>query len=78
MPPRYRPTDTGGRMTFFECLPVMLLSINCIGLSYWISRLSSRVGDLERALALKQWIEMISNGESPNDLAYMPDKGFLR
>jgi hypothetical protein len=65
-------------MTFFECLPIMLLSINCIGLSYWISKLSSRISDLERALKLKEWIEAISNGESPSDLAYMQERGFLK
>lgn len=65
-------------MTFFECLPVMLLSINCIGLSYWISRLSSRVSELERTLKLKQWIEAINSGESLSDMAYMQEKGFLR
>lgn len=71
-------SQRGWRMTFFEVVSIMLLSINCIGLSYQIGRLSSRVSDLERTLKLKQWIDTINNGESLSDLAYMQEKGFLK
>lgn len=65
-------------MTFWQCLPVMLLAINSMGLSYWISKVSSRLNNLEHALKMKDWLEAINNGESPSDMAYMLQKGFIR
>jgi hypothetical protein len=65
-------------MTFFQCLPIMILAINCMGLAYWISKISSRLNNLEHALKMKDWIEAISNGESPSDMDYIFQKGFIK
>lgn len=74
----YRSTATGGRMTFFQCLPIILLAFNGMFLAYWISRVSSRVATLEHALRMRDWLDAINSGESPSDLAYMLDKGYLK
>lgn len=65
-------------MTFFQCLPLILLSFNGMFLAYWISKVSSRLTDLEHALRMKDWIEAINCGESPSDMAYMFEKGYLK
>jgi len=65
-------------MNFWQCFPIMLLSINCMGLAWWICKVSSRLTDLEHAIKMKEWIEAISNGESPSDMAYMLEKGYLK
>lgn len=41
----------------------MLLSINCIGLSYWISKLILRISDLERAAYGLMLIDAYINGQ---------------
>jgi hypothetical protein len=56
----------------------MLLSLNSMFLAWWISKLSGRLTNLEHALKMKDWIEAISSGESPSDLAYMFEKGYLK
>jgi hypothetical protein len=65
-------------MTFWQCFPIMLLSINCIGLAWWISKVSDRVATLEQALRMRDWLDAINSGESPSDLAYMLQKGYLK
>lgn len=65
-------------MTFWQCFPIMLLSINCIGLAWWISKVSDRVATLEHALRMRDWLDAINSGESPSDLAYMLQKGYLK
>ena len=65
-------------MTFWQCFPIMLLSINCIGLAWWISKVSDRVATLEQALRMRDWLDAINSGESPSDLAYMLQKGYFK
>jgi hypothetical protein len=65
-------------MTFFEALPSILLSIAVVSQARWISNLSGRINKLERVNATKQWLDAIESGESPSDLAYMREKGFLK
>jgi hypothetical protein len=49
-----------------------------MGLAYWISKLSSRIDNLEHSLRMKEWLEGINNGESPSDMAYLFQKGFIK
>jgi hypothetical protein len=49
-----------------------------MGLAYGISKLSSRVHNLEHSLRMKEWLEGINNGESPSDMAYVFSKGFMK
>jgi len=49
-----------------------------MGLTWWISKVSSRLTDLEHAIKMKDWIEAISSGESSYDMAYMFEKGYLK
>ena len=65
-------------MTFFACLPTIMLAINSVFLAYWINKLSSRITNLEHKLNIKEWLEAIENGESPSDMAYLFQKGFLK
>jgi len=58
-------------MTLFQCLPSILLAINCIWMSVWISKLSSRINNLEHTLQMREWLEGINNGESPSDMDYL-------
>lgn len=65
-------------MTFFQSLPIILLAFNGMFLAYWISKVSSRLTDLERSIHMKYWIEAINSGESPSDMAYMLEKVYLK
>ncbi len=82
MSPHYRPTNTGGRMSWYPFLshtiPIVLNSASIIMLTLWYRKLEKRLKDIENALYIRQWLQAIQDGESPSDLAYMREKGFLR
>ena len=63
---------------FFVTLPIVFLGATSIIQTWWISRLSDRIREIQTALFLKDWIEAINNGESPSDIAYMREKGFIK
>ena len=65
-------------MTFFTCLPWIFLSATSMIQTWYIKKLSERIDDLEHATRMKNWIEAINNGESPSDMAYMREKGYLK
>lgn len=57
---------------------VILNSISIIFLAWWLNKTNGRITDLEHAIRMKHWVEAINNGESPSDLAYMLEKGYLK
>lgn len=65
-------------MNFFQCLPWIFLSAASMIQTWYIKKLSERIGDLEYTLTLKDWTEAINRGESLSDIAYLKQKGFIR
>lgn len=65
-------------MNFFQCLPWIFLSAASMIQTWHIKRLTERIDDLEYTLTLKDLTEYIHRGESPSDLSYMKEKGFLK
>lgn len=63
---------------FFVTLPIACLGITSIMQTWQISKLSDRIREVQHALFLKQWLDAIDRGESPSDMAYMHEKGFLK
>jgi len=59
-------------------IPIVLNSASIIMLTLWYRKLEKRLKDIENALYIRQWLQAIQDGESPSDLAYMREKGFLR
>jgi len=57
---------------------IILNSIAIIILAWWLRKTNGRITDLEHALRMKHWVEAVNNGESPSDLAYMLEKGYLK
>jgi hypothetical protein len=57
---------------------IVCLSITCILQAWWLSKLASRVTQLEHATFLRDWLKVIEDGESMSDMAYMKEKGFLK
>lgn len=65
-------------MSIITSLSITLLSICVIIQSYWMAQLSKRILKLETVQVFKDWLSAIEAGESPSDLAYMREKGFLK
>ena len=40
--------------------------------------LSARIQAIEHAHYMREWLSAIESGESPSDMAYMKQKGFLK
>lgn len=58
--------------------PVITLAATSMLQTWQIVKLSEKINEINRAVHLKNWIEAINNGESPSDIAYMREKGFLK
>jgi hypothetical protein len=69
MPVHYRPTYTGGRVTFLQCLPWIFLSVASMIQTLYIRKLSERFSELEHTIRMKEWLDALHNGEHPADLA---------
>lgn len=63
---------------FTVTLPILSLGITSIMQTWQIHKLSERIRDIQNALALREWLDAINRGESPSDMAYMREKGFLK
>jgi len=63
---------------FTVTLPILSLGITSIMQTWQIHKLSERIRDIQNALALREWIDAINNGESASDIAYLREKGILK
>lgn len=59
-------------------LGVILNSMAIIYIGCWGRKMSQRVTALETVYYTKQWLSAIEAGESPSDMAYMRERGFLK
>lgn len=56
----------------------ILNSVAIMFLAWWLRQTNRRINDLENVNHIKAWLKAIEDGESPSDLAYMREKGFLK
>ena len=66
----------------------LLISLNALAIganTIWIValmrrylKLSGRVKAIESVVYLREWLQAVEDGESPSDMAYMKQKGFLK
>ena len=56
----------------------ILNSVAIMFLAWWVRQTNRRINDLENIQHTKAWLKAIEDGESPSDLAYMREKGFLK
>lgn len=62
------------------CLSVgaSLIGISTIIQAFMIRSLTKRVNLIEKICHLRLWLDAIEKGESPSDMAYMKEKGYLK
>jgi hypothetical protein len=48
---------------------VIINSISIMFIAWWLGKTDQRITNLQHSLQMKEWVEALSNGEHPSDLA---------